>query len=178
MTNRIAYKRDWRKAHKAQTNQTTKAWRAAHPEARKRHAHAGYIAARSYRRADCRARNHQITIAEYDRMMTEQDSRCALCCAVFTEFHVNRQRSPNIDHNHACPDSGRHKRRIGCSEGGCAECVRGLICRRCNLIVVPFLELYPDRQTAAEQVYMATRPVKRYRAAYHLSGHVARSAFQ
>ena len=49
-------------------------------------------------------------------------------------------------------------------DGGCAQCVRGLICEQCNLVVVRFLELYPDRGTVAEQIFMSDRPLLRYRA--------------
>jgi hypothetical protein len=39
-----------------------------------------------------------------------------------------------------------------------------LLCPQCNQIVVPFLEIYPARQTDAERWYMADRPILRYRA--------------
>ena len=133
-----------------------------------------------------RASKYDVRPEEYDRMLIEQDNRCKLCRQ---PFGTDRATAPCVEHKHVCANQVSHKRHVHAkryrkwavtnrSEWGCAECVRGLVCRQCNQVVVRFLELYPNRATVAEQAYIADRPILRYRAEYHLSGHDARSAFQ
>jgi len=105
---------------------------------------------------------------EYKWMLEDQQQRCALCREPFPE-------SPQIDHQHDCPKRSTHR---GQKDGhghrqefGCPECIRGCLCRFCNLIVVRFLEKYPDRRNDTERAYFEGRPIKRYRAGFHLSGH-------
>lgn len=58
--------------------------------------------------------------AQYQQMLIDQDYRCAVCAAPESEQSV----SLHIDHDHACcPERSR----------SCGECIRGLICARCNL---------------------------------------------
>lgn len=52
---------------------------------------------------------------DYDRLISIQEDRCALCDEVFID-------TPHVDHDHAC-----------CAgHTSCGECVRGLLCARCN----------------------------------------------
>lgn len=51
-----------------------------------------------------------ITYAEYERKLTEQDNKCAICGRDFSEFKVK----PSVDHDH---ETGQ---------------VRSLLCVRCN----------------------------------------------
>jgi hypothetical protein len=114
-------------------------------------------------RAESRRRwQYGVEPAEYNRMLQEQVECCKLCHAPFQSRASNLKESPVIEHSHRCSNSHNHKQ-TGLM-GGCAECVRGLVCQTCNHVVVRFLELYPDRQTDAERVYMADRPLLRYRA--------------
>ena len=63
--------------------------------------------------------NFHTTEEWYNAKLAEQDGHCALC---------SREREENcnrlaIDHNHeCCPKSG-----------SCGKCLRGILCRRCNL---------------------------------------------
>lgn len=66
-----------------------------------------------------RARNYGITLEEQTALLEAQGNRCAVCKASdhgATGWHT--------DHDHACCPSGSQ---------GCGECVRGILCRACNL---------------------------------------------
>lgn len=64
-------------------------------------------------------RHFNITIAERDRMLDQQGGVCATC-----KTDEPGVKGWVIDHDHACcPESGR----------SCGECVRGILCSRCNL---------------------------------------------
>jgi hypothetical protein len=52
----------------------------------------------------------------YDAMLKSQDYRCAICKELFTE-------QPCVDHDHSCCAGKR----------SCGKCVRGLLCRMCNV---------------------------------------------
>ena len=101
-----------------------------------------------------RRHHYDILEPEYERLLAEQNFGCALCNQPFTV-------SPCVDHSHFCENQVNH--RCKNIRGGCAECVRGLLCGSCNVIVVRFLEMYPDRMTETERTYFADRPIKRYR---------------
>lgn len=64
-----------------------------------------------------RLKNYQMTQADFDRMMSEQDHRCAIC---HNEFKSTRD--THIDHDHRCCDY----------DGSCGRCVRGILCGECN----------------------------------------------
>lgn len=62
-----------------------------------------------------------ITEERFSQMLEEQDYACGICQEPFGNRH------PRIDHDHACcpvPPSGRSR--------SCGNCVRGLLCVRCN----------------------------------------------
>lgn len=65
-------------------------------------------------------RQYGITPEEYDTQLARQDGRCAIC------RRRSRQRLA-IDHDHACCP-----RKVG----SCGKCVRGLLCRGCNQILL------------------------------------------
>jgi len=67
-------------------------------------------------------RTYNITQADWDVMVARQGNRCAVC---ETDTPGGRGESWCIDHDHrCCPD-----------KGSCGQCVRGLLCSRCNLFI-------------------------------------------
>ena len=71
-------------------------------------------------------KNYRIRRPEYDAILDRQNGVCAVCDGPF------KPGSMDLDHNHACDHPGKGKR-------SCADCVRGILCRRCNL-ALPVLD--------------------------------------
>jgi len=167
-TRRQETNREWRKSHRAHATEYTKKWRISHPTERKRHAAKAWTTRAAkpgvYRAhiQNNRFRMHAITAVEFERMLAERNKCCWLCGVALTAWAVNQRTASNIDHDHTCTSQANH--RLSNNRAGCPQCVRGLICSVCNCVVVRFLELYPDRRTAAEHAYMSDRPILRYRA--------------
>lgn len=71
-------------------------------------------------------RNYGITVSEYERILAEQGSACAICGGQPKDgpsFHV--------DHDHrCCPERKR----------SCGRCIRGLLCEDCNRVLGMFGE--------------------------------------
>lgn len=68
---------------------------------------------------------YQLTLKSYDEMVAAQKGACAICGKM----------NPNgynlfVDHDHSCCNSSK----------SCGECIRGLLCRRCNLGIGNFLD--------------------------------------
>jgi len=61
-------------------------------------------------------KRYGITVEDLDRLMEEQDGKCAICAVSFDEVR------PHIDHDHSCCPG----------QYSCGECIRGLLCRDCN----------------------------------------------
>lgn len=76
-------------------------------------------------RRRCNARTYGLTPFEFDRLLEVQDNKCAICEKPFTETNV-----PNIDHDHKCCDTEKWR-----SKKSCGKCVRGLLCRMCNMLL-------------------------------------------
>lgn len=96
---------------------------------------------------------HNISRAEHQCMRDEQQNCCKLCRR---GFDLTVKGRPHTDHSHVCLNHA--------GDGGCPDCIRGLLCPWCNQTAVPFFERYPERQTDHERWYMADRPILRYRA--------------
>jgi len=105
---------------------------------------------------------YDIHAEEYQRLRIEQDNKCKLCRIPLDYSKRNKVAIPHIDHAHGCLNSSNH--RFKGYPGGCVECVRGIVCNMCNMIDLPFLERHPERQTEVERMYLADRPIRRYRA--------------
>jgi len=65
-------------------------------------------------------RRYNISVAQFDQMMSEQEGACGICGV---EFGEHKTVKPHIDHDHACC-GGRDS---------CGVCVRGLLCYLCNV---------------------------------------------
>ena len=66
-------------------------------------------------------KRYGITLLEYDRKLVDQKGRCAIC------LQPQGNNRLHIDHDHACCPSRSGKL--------CGQCVRGLLCGTCNMIV-------------------------------------------
>jgi hypothetical protein len=85
---------------------------------------------------------YSLTREQYDALLDAQGGGCAICG---TTQAGNRGRMLNVDHDHAC--CAGHK--------SCGQCVRGLLCARCNVGLGAFQD-NPDRMVAAA-AYLMTR---------------------
>jgi len=79
-----------------------------------------------------------ITVADYDRLLTEQDGGCAICGAAVSFTKAGKSKRLAVDHDHA------------------TGAVRGLLCVNCNRGVGYFAD-NPDRLTKAA-AYLAPKP--------------------
>lgn len=61
-----------------------------------------------------------LTIDQFDHLLVIQNSQCSICKRDFDESN-----KPRVDHDHSC--CGPNK--------ACKNCVRGLLCNRCNLFL-------------------------------------------
>lgn len=72
-----------------------------------------------------RIRSHNIRYSygisqeQYDSMLREQGNSCKICNRDFGTT------TPQVDHDHSCCSGAK----------GCGDCVRGLLCVRCNLFL-------------------------------------------
>lgn len=60
---------------------------------------------------------YKLTPEAYDKLLADQDGKCALCQRVAPD-----DKRLNVDHDHKCCP-GRET---------CGKCIRGLLCNRCN----------------------------------------------
>ena len=60
-------------------------------------------------------KKYGITLELFEKLLTAQDNKCALCKKEFFK-------TPHVDHDHSC-----------CALGSsCGKCIRGLLCSKCN----------------------------------------------
>lgn len=82
-----------------------------------------------------------ITPDEFEALRSAQDARCKLC----GEHESESKQGLFVDHDHShCSSSA-----------GCPECVRGLLCRSCNMAIGLFRDR-PELMEAAAR-YVRTR---------------------
>ena len=65
-------------------------------------------------RLNAQLRYHNMSLDDYNRMLAEQDGKCAVC--------GDGMDTPQIDHDHSCCPTGR----------SCGHCTRALLCKDCN----------------------------------------------
>jgi hypothetical protein len=73
-----------------------------------------------------RTARYQISTAEYDWLLEVAKLCCNLCRSAFLSS------TPHLDHAHDCERASLHIAR-GKYEFGCAECIRGVLCKECNM---------------------------------------------
>lgn len=66
-------------------------------------------------------KKYGITAEQYEAMFTAQEGKCAVC-------RVELMARPDIDHDHKCCSGAK----------ACGKCVRGLLCRDCNIGISRF----------------------------------------
>lgn len=65
-------------------------------------------------------KNHyNLELEKYNNIIIEQNNRCAICLG------QNRKNRFSVDHNHQCCKDKK----------SCGECVRGLLCIKCNILL-------------------------------------------
>lgn len=77
---------------------------------------------REQRRSYNRLRKYNITQEQFEDLWRAQNGECAICTR---EFEDGDKRSVHIDHDHQCCPAG----------SSCGECIRGLLCMNCNLLL-------------------------------------------
>lgn len=97
-----------------------------------------------------------LTIARYNAILRSQDFACALCGDNEEEddFGIPHAKMSHwhIDHDHACCGPG----------SSCGKCVRGLLCRKCNMEYLPAYERLPMhmRDSPLFNTYLAAPPAQ------------------
>lgn len=85
----------------------------------------------------CKYKRYGITSERFEKMLVDQDNKCAICR---TEFNNSkRYTTPHIDHDHSCCPTN-----LRC----CGKCVRALLCGPCN----QFLGRIKDNITIADNI--------------------------
>jgi|SRR5271156_401051 len=119
--------------------------------------HASNTAA--YARAYNLFRSYQMTGDDVAYLMQLNDSCCALCDE---PFFFDK---PCVDHSHVCPNEANHTRgKSGTLQEsfGCPSCIRGLLCRNCNIrvgFIERAIELGEAKATETLWGYLMCRPL-------------------
>ncbi|GGW70164.1 endonuclease domain-containing protein [Streptomyces xantholiticus] len=99
------------------------------------------------------ARRHGITIQKVNAILRVQDDSCAICGEYPGDGGMEGISYWQIDHDQAC-----------CNRSGfCGGCVRGLLCKTCNIRGVAWYERLPDdrRDWPRMNAYLADPPAQR-----------------
>lgn len=116
------YQRTYRLAHREKVLERHRRYRDSHQDERR----AQFLAYRPKRREACATTRYGITRTIRDWMYESQDGACAGCKTPMPDADLQ------IDHDHACCPAN----------GSCGRCVRGLLCRSCNIrdVLAPVFE--------------------------------------
>ncbi|MGK5543417.1 endonuclease domain-containing protein [Streptomyces sp. URMC 127] len=118
----------------------------------------GNVACPKCRQMQRRMRRYGLTIAKYNAIWRAQGFACGLCGDSDEEDDSgipHLKPSPwNIDHDHACCDRPR---------SSCGTCVRGILCRPCNIDWLRHYERRPShlRQDPLFNAYLMNPPAHR-----------------
>lgn len=102
-------------------------------------------------------RKHQISLDQFYVLLKSQRYRCALC-NIFLRLRLKG--SGNyicaIDHDHGCKRGRMHFDK----KKGCPLCIRGLVCKHCNVFIVPGLEFLHAKGLYTHP-YLMQRPLRK-----------------
>ena len=94
---------------------------------------------------------HGLSVVQIGRLYARQSARCAVCQALLEALP---SRSVVIEHDHAhCP-----------GQWSCGECVRGIVCQQCNVIIGQYeggsarLKTWEPGTVGAVSAYLAEPP--------------------
>jgi hypothetical protein len=129
---RSAYVADWQRANPDKVAARDRRWTGANPGKvksrrdrwRKDHAERDREIVRASA-ARHPGRRHGLTPAEFAALSARQEDLCAICREPETSRKRGKLQRLSVDHDHAC-HPGVY---------GCADCVRALLCERCNIRV-------------------------------------------
>ncbi|MGW2892557.1 endonuclease domain-containing protein [Streptomyces griseoruber] len=101
---------------------------------------------------------YNLTVAGYNAICRAQQDACGLCEEEFDYgghdfIGGGGEAQLHIDHDHGCCDK----------EESCGECVRGFLCRPCNMVRLPAYERLPDilRDSPRFNEYLSNPPARR-----------------
>lgn len=89
--------------------------------------------------------SHQITASQYDKILADQDFRCAIC----QKQADHDSRNLSVDHDHLCCPSNR----------SCGNCIRGLLCTACNMGLGHFKDSIPIISSALRYLRVSSNYV-------------------
>lgn len=112
---RRAYQQKWREANAEWVKEQSRQWNLRNKD--KKEAKRLAIP-KDIRRAKIIFRLYKLTKDTYECMLVAQGNSCAICNKQFIEPDL----TPQVDHDHSCCPA----------EKTCGNCVRGLLCYRCN----------------------------------------------
>ena len=97
--------KDWRKANPERYSESIRAWKVDNAEKK------WILDKRSHLWT-----SYRMTVSEYNALYESQDGACKIC---------NKKKKLVVDHDHSCCPGTR----------SCGNCVRGLLCHGCNMLV-------------------------------------------
>lgn len=92
-------------------------------------------------------RLYKISIQEYNNLLTKQDSKCPVCEKTSKEYFEEFGEVFCVDHDHACCPGAK----------SCGNCIRGLLCRPCNLAIGNLKDDYQRALNAATYLLTFSR---------------------
>jgi Recombination endonuclease VII len=78
----------------------------------------------NYRRQESQWTLYRLTWEDYQEILAKQNQLCAICHKPFAD----NPRLIHVDHKHGCEHEGKGQK-------SCRDCVRGILCHRCNIFV-------------------------------------------
>ncbi|MEU1419867.1 endonuclease domain-containing protein [Kitasatospora sp. NPDC005751] len=114
------------------------------------------------RNAIRQARRHKLTLARVNAILRAQDDTCPLCHRLGGDSSMEGPSWWHIDHDHRCCPG----------QSSCGRCVRGLLCRNCNVRGLAWYEALPGELRTWDHgnSYLADPPARRPEAAVLFEG--------